>query len=415
MNRFFSAIMIAVSLAGCADQKQKHKEFNYNQEIPVSADTSVSTSCPYLTKDQYGNPVLSWIKEINDTTSLMCYSVSTDQGRTFGKAIEILPSENINPHGENLPKILFKPNGEIIAMWGAANPGPKSKYSGLVFYSQSFDNGKSWTKETALVKDTSAYDQRYFDLDLSPDGEAMVVWLDNRGKKDKEGSTLFFASTKGKNGFKDEKAIGETCCQCCRTDLFTDKKGNIHVSYRDIINDSIRDMVHTLSTDGGQNFSIPVRISADNWVINGCPHTGPAMAENNSGLHFAWYTMGTGQGVFYCNSYDSGKSFSKKDTVSTQPSAKHPQLTTLSNGNIVILWDEMRKKEESFYGCIGMQIRNNEGRILFTKYISEERCMAEFPVVSAMDRDQVIVAYNKQGKGRRKEVVYKILKVTEQD
>ena len=41
------------------------------------------------------------------------------------------------------------------------------------------------------------------------------------------------------------------------------------------------------------------RISQDNWVISGCPHTGPAMAENKEGIHFTWFTGGSGSGIYY--------------------------------------------------------------------------------------------------------------------
>ena len=107
------------------------------------------------------------------------------------------------------------------------------------------------------------------------------------------------AKTKEKNGFENEKLISQPCCQCCKTDLFIDKNGSIHVLFRGIVQDSIRDMVHMVSHDGGKNFSHPKRIHGDNWVISGCPHTGPAMTENQEGIHFAWFTGGKSKVCFY--------------------------------------------------------------------------------------------------------------------
>jgi hypothetical protein len=146
----------------------------------------------------------------------------------FSSPIVIPNSGNIQPHGENMPKIIFKPSGEIIALWGAANPNPRNKYSGLVFYTQSFDNGVSWTPVKPLVNDTASYDQRYYDVALMPDGEAGIIWLDNRKTSTKEGSALYFSTTNGKNGFDKGRSIAEQCCQCCRTDLYVDRKGGIH-------------------------------------------------------------------------------------------------------------------------------------------------------------------------------------------
>ncbi|HTF30199.1 MAG TPA: sialidase family protein, partial [Flavitalea sp.] len=213
-------------------------------------------------------------------------------------------SGNIQPHGENLPKILFKPSGEILALWGAANPNQNNKYSGLVYYVQSFDDGKSWTIPRKLVNDTASYDQRYYDVALLRNGEAGIIWLDNRKTTSSEGSGLYFASTEGRNGFLHDRLISQPCCQCCRTDLFVDNKGFIHTLYRGIIQDSIRDMVHSVSKDGGKAFAKPVRISDDNWVINGCPHTGPSMTETNTGLAFAWFTGGKNKGCYFSGSKD---------------------------------------------------------------------------------------------------------------
>ena len=161
--------------------------FNTEKKINIIASNAVQIdasegSCPFLTKDNKGNLVLSWIRKIDSSTAVYCYAVSKDAGKTFGKTIVIPGSENIHPHGENMPKIIFKPSGEIIAAWASGNANPKNPYSDLVYYSQSFDNGNSWTKAEKLVKDTAGYDQRYFDLALLPNGEAAISWLDNRKK-----------------------------------------------------------------------------------------------------------------------------------------------------------------------------------------------------------------------------------------
>ncbi len=91
----------------------------------------------------------------------------------------------------------------------------------------------------------------------------------------------------------------------------------MHVLYRGIIDDSIRDMVHMMSTDAGKTFTAPERISNDNWVLNGCPHTGPAMTENADGLHFSWFTGGLKIKVacFIPGPQNNGKTFVQRMTV----------------------------------------------------------------------------------------------------
>src|ERR1043165_9225916 len=81
--------------------------------ISVSREQSVDVipgSSPYLTKDNHGNTVLSWVKQLSDSTAVLCYSILDGQNKTF----EIPSSKNINAHAENLPKIIFKYSGDII-------------------------------------------------------------------------------------------------------------------------------------------------------------------------------------------------------------------------------------------------------------------------------------------------------------
>ena len=118
-------------------------------EISLAAVQKIDTSnasCPNVTKDHKGRFVISYIRSLNDSTHQLCYAISTDEGKTFNTPVSIPGSSSIHPHNENLPKVIFKPSGEVIAIWGASNPNPKNKYSGIVYYAQSFDEGKNWSE-----------------------------------------------------------------------------------------------------------------------------------------------------------------------------------------------------------------------------------------------------------------------------
>jgi hypothetical protein len=390
-------------LAACKNSKNGQ----FSQSGVVTID-SAGAACPFLTKDQQGNIVLSYTRNVNDSVSVFCYAISTDQGKTFSSAVEIPGSTNVDPHGENMPKVVFKPSGEIIALWGSRNPNPVNKYSGLVYFAQSFDNGKTWNQARRLVNDTAGFDQRYFDVAVFPDDEVGIVWLDNRKSFPKEGSAIYFSRTAGRQGFQSEKRIGESCCQCCRTDLFVDAAKNIHIVYRGIINDSIRDMVHMVSTDMAATFSPPKRLSQDNWVINGCPHTGPAIAENSEGLHFTWFTMGTGNGLYYCNTKDHGKTFSPRDSVRITATARHPQIASLPGGETFIVWDETVPDGKTFNSSIGIQQRSPEGKPLMTKMIPTADGKSSFPVIQPVSDNSFILSYN-QVKNDKSRVVYETI------
>ncbi len=385
---FFSALFSFFMLAACHSPEKGATANAYRASL---IDTA-GGSCPYLTKDDQGNIVLSWIRQRTKDTPVFCYAVSLDQGATFSAATEIPGSGNVQPHGENAPKILFKPSGEMIAAWGVANPNPKNKYSGLVFYSQSFNRGRTWSRPRPLTGDTASFDQRYFDMALLPGGEAGIVWLDNRRKGGGEGSGLYYAVTQGRDGFQAEKQISGPCCQCCRTDLFIDAAKNIHVLYRAIIEDTIRDMVHIVSTNGGRSFSAPERISKDNWVISGCPHTGPAMTENREGLHFAWFTGGAGAGIYYNNLANGRHTFTPRDTVSGR-TAMHCQIAALPNDDLLIVWNESFSDGKQLSSRIGLEERTASGTRKWKEYITAPDSQSSFPVLCALGTGRALVAY----------------------
>ena len=401
MMRTLILISIPFLLAACFSRSQHPIEAGDLQTID-----SLSGQSPYFTTTAMGEPALSWVRMVNDSSAEFCYAISRD-GKTFDKPVVIPGSENILPHGENLPKIVFKPSGEIIALWGASANDERNKYAGRVFYAQSFDDGASWSKPQPLVNDTAGYDQRYYDVSVLPNGEAAIIWLDNRSITDNEGSALYYAVTDGGDGFTQAHRVSEPCCPCCRTDLFIDKAGGIHALYRGIVQDSIRDMVHIVSTDGGKTFSAPQRISEDNWVINGCPHTGPSMTENESGLHFAWFTGGKKAGSFYTASTDGGKSYQPSQTVSTAGS--HPQVTALKNGDLLIAWDESEVKNGKVQKRIGIESRDAKGNAQGKQALATGDDAVSFPVICPVDENSALLAFTRKA-GKKSFVNYQLLR-----
>lgn len=393
MKRLVTICVLA--LAAC-----QSRQISAGGERAVS-DTTRSASCTYLTHDASGNVVLSWVEQkAGEETGMLYFAVSQDEGKTFPPGKPVPTALGILPHGENMPKMIFRPNGEAIAMFGTQSNDPRNKYAGKVFYTISPDGGHTWQPAVPLVTDTAGYDQRYFDMAVLPSGEAVAIWLDNRKLVKNEGSTLYIATTGGTPGFHRERPIVQTVCQCCRTALYVDAQGGLHAAFRDIIRDTVRDMVHIFSKDGGETFTQPVRISADNWAINGCPHTGPAMVRNANGLHFAWFTMGGGEGVFYCQSPDNGISYTRKENISALPTAKHPQLAVLGKGDLALVWDEAAGTTGN---RIGILHKSADGKTLERDFLTPAEESAGFPVVEQTG-EGVLVAYKKTKNG--KEGVY---------
>jgi hypothetical protein len=375
---------------------------------PVT-DSSLITSCPFFCRDDSGRPVLSWVQQASPSAAARMYYAVYDARRgSFGSPRLIPSATGLEAHGEDMPKLIYGQNGAILAIYNTPNPTPGNPYTGKVSYTQSFDKGVHWTDAAPLVRDSSgSYDQRYFDVAQLPDGQVGVVWL-NDSKPD--GSSLCFARTQGTQGFSEARVIARHTCQCCRTDLMTDDAGNIHIAWRGIQHDSIRDMMYCRSADSGKHFSTPRRISADNWVIRGCPHTGPSMAANKDGIHFSWFTMGGGGGIYYCRQQSESPTFSPRQTVSDRVSARHPQIIALPTGALALVWDEGAGSGKDIYQRIMLQQRGPSGLLIHTRPLTAKGLNASFPQIIALDNQSALVAYTVYS-GQKQQVQYQVVRL----
>jgi hypothetical protein len=405
LKAIFLAVIFSLFHMGTLHAQVKNLEHrSVDQKLVKSkriSSRNAKAAAPYLTTDSKGRAVISWIEEKDHT--LMYYAVLNEDGGLYRGPTPIPPTKGLNIHHEMMSKMVFKPDGEIIAVWPVDNETPENKYGGLIYYAQSFDGGDTWTDPIPITTDTASNDQRYFDLAVLKNGNAAIVWLDNRSEYETEGSTLFYASTKGKDGFQNEKIIGRSTCQCCRTDIHVDDSGNISVAYRNIFNKKVRDMAYTVSHNGGKDFSEPKRISYDNWEISGCPHTGPSMTSNKNGLHFYWYTMGGGEGVYFTSTNNYGKHFKERKLFSED--ARHPQAGVLNDGTIAVVWDELSKAEGEFNNRIGLALRKENKDIGKTIFLTSPIVHATYPVVLGLENGALLVAWS-QEKNKSKEVYY---------
>ncbi len=125
-------------------------------------------------------------------------------------------------------------------------------------------------------------------------------------------------------------------CPCCRPSIgFSGEK--VHVTWRGVLNDNVRDIFVATSNDGGGTFGAAKRVAEDNWVLNGCPHSGAAVASLGSRLYIAWHTVRDKQNRLYLTySDDGGETFGKRIDVSEGIfDPNHPQL--LATGDRISL------------------------------------------------------------------------------
>lgn len=381
---------------------------NSVRKIEVSeaaiASGNDAAGAPYFSSDPSGKPVLCWTEGAEGNLRLR-YAVYNEAQKKFTEPISIPASEGTSIHNESMNKIAFKKDGTIVVVFSKKHPTEKNKYAGSILYCQSFDQGRSWTKAKYLHSDTLADNSRsFFDIAALPDGEIGAVWVDSRFKSGKEGSALFFTKTKGEQGFEPDHQIGETVCECCRTDLYVDPANNVHVVYRDIestVKGQVRDFVHAVSNDNGVTFTATGKVSPDNWLIDGCPHTGASMAVNQAGLFVTWFTAGGQPGIYFTKSLDNGTTFQPRQLLSEE--ARHPQVVA-SGDKIVAVWDETQQQHATHAGHSGHAAGHGATGVITFSILGEQAVKipgsegAEFPVVYALSPDVSLVAYSKNDK-----------------
>jgi hypothetical protein len=151
-----------------------------------------------------------------------------------------------------------------------------------------------------------------------------------------------------------------------------------------------------VSTDLGHSFSSPTVISEDNWVINGCPHSGPVITETSKGLDFFWFTRGEGEGVFHTSKAHNDGGYKSRDLMN--PHARHPQAISLPNDEIAIVWDESFKTNSSYCNRIGLLIKSKNGEGIPT-YITPDSVDASYPVILELSNGNILVSWTQKEKG----------------
>ncbi|MNK03626.1 hypothetical protein D3C87_214760 [compost metagenome] len=344
MNKkmYFSLVIVTLLLAAC-------KTKPVIDEAKALNTAGIAAVGPYFTADHKGNPVLCWSEQDGkDSLYRLKYAVYDQQKNEFGEAVIVPSSVGCGVSAESMAKIAFKDDGTVVAIFAKRFPKEKNPYAGAIYYSMSENEGKSWSDAKFLHSDTShTYGRSFFDVAKLKDGELAAVWLDGRYGKSIRGSALFFNRTEKGKGFVTDTCLDKGTCECCRTDLLSDKNGNLHLAYRSIIfpnalsGKQVRDMVYKLSKDNGQTFTPAKLISNDNWEIEGCPHSGPSLAVANHTLRAVWFTAGGSSGLYGTSAVDSG--FRRRNLITA--SGRHPQMVALTDGKTAMVCEEVEEME----------------------------------------------------------------------
>ena len=185
------------------------------------------------------------------------------------------------------------------------------------------------------------------------------------------------------------KALTGGVCYCCKTAIATDSAGAIYAAWRHVYDGNVRDIAFTKSSDHGRSFAPPLRVSNDNWVLDGCPENGPTMVVDDAKrIHIVWPTLVPGAtrtseptlALFYSVSAD-GKVFTARQRIPTDGVPRHPQLIVAPNGALLVAWDEQAKGTRRV--ALARGSIDSKGVARFVKQPIGDNVRAEYPALAA--------------------------------
>jgi hypothetical protein len=231
-------------------------------------------------------------------------------------------------------------------------------------------------------------------LYAAPTGALYAAWLD--GRDGKSATYMTRSADGGRTWAPNLRVSGGESCPCCRTAIAGGADGAVYLAWRTVLPGNVRDVVVARSPDGGATWAEPIRVHADDWVFDGCPHAGPSLQVDAAGrVHVAWWTGKEGAaGVYYARSDDGGRSFGAPLPLGTAEFSKpaHVQLALGEGGIVAAAWDDGTLRVPQ----VLLRVSRDGGATFGpAEPVSAAGRAATFPVLSAGGR-QLTVAWSEQ-------------------
>jgi hypothetical protein len=250
---------------------------------------------------------------------------SHDGGDSFSDplAISRKPGEAYI-HGEAPPVLLEGAHGDVNVLW-VAQQGPATP----IRLARSHDYGHTFSEPVDV--DTGNGAGPFFAATVAPDGTLIVTWLSydpTPGNRSDNASLKVTSSSDGGRSWQDPVRVAVNVCGCCRPEIVAADASRWFVTWRNVSQRNVRDIVVASSTDRGRTWSEAVAAASDGWKIDGCPHAGPSLAVANGELWVAWSSAADGRyASFATHSPLDQLRFAPRRTISTGiDDARHPHL-----------------------------------------------------------------------------------------
>jgi hypothetical protein len=281
------------------------------------------------------------------------YAMSHDGGDSFMRTIPVSPADaKVTSRGESGPQLAATPQA-IYVLWQQRS----EKGANQLAVARSVNFGKSFDPPVIITGDESSGYHGFAALGVSPKGEVYVVWLDGREAGGSSGTFAVYISRSIDRGvtFDAPHRVALSACPCCRPAITFGPGNEVIVAWRKVFAGEIRDMVVSVSKDGGQTFAPEIRVAEDGWRLNACPDSGPSFATKGNRVYLVWLTEGREQKARVQLSWsdDLGKSFHVPVVVSQGVlDPNHPRLRISEDGSLMLAFQGRASHDQNGWGPV---------------------------------------------------------------
>lgn len=141
---------------------------------------------------------------------------------------------------------------------------------------------------------------------------------------------------------------------------------------------------------------VQARTHRSQWVLDGCPENGPAIAvDDHNTVHAIWPTLVSDPtsssdltlALFHAATAD-GRRVSVRQRLPTEGTPRHPQIAIGPTGVLSLVWDE--QLDGSCRVVVAEGVPAERGATRFTRVPLATSERGEFPVVAAVDDGSVV-------------------------
>lgn len=276
---------------------------------------------------------------------------SSDFGRTFSDPVRLTAgTKRIQAQPEDRPQIGVDARGQVFVVFAADARQPWTR-----FVSFSRDGGRTFSDPAPLSSRADRNIQYEPALHVGPGG-AQAFWIEQDARTGTHHASvgrLYSRAIGVEPASPGEFMLHEAMCECCRMATATDSGGGTAVFARIVLNGETRDHgMFTVSSDGTV---LPMRrITDDEWKINACPESGPALTVSTSGrYHLSWFTQGrTRQGLFYAWSDDRGATLSPPVAIGAAGFLPAHAHLAAAGRTVAIAWRQYDGRETSIHAMV---------------------------------------------------------------